>query len=96
MSTTETIARLRVLVLDTLRTWSTAHSLDLGDDIENRVAVAVNADMIPDLKYTLCWINQLSVFKTTTTYEVDNAEVASVTVQCGLTHPPLTITLGVF
>ena len=96
MSTTETIARLRVLVLDTLRTWSTAHSLDLGDDIENRVATAVNADMIPDLKYTLCWINQLSVFKTTTTYEVDNIEVDSVTVQCGLTLPPLTITLGVF
>ena len=96
MSTTETIARLRVLVLDTLRTWSAAHSLDLGDDVENRVAAAVNADMIPDLKYTLCWINQLSVFKTTTTYEVDNAEVDSVTVQCGLTHPPLTITLGVF
>ena len=36
MGTTETIARLRVLVMDTLRTWSTAHSLDLGDDIENR------------------------------------------------------------
>ena len=95
MSTTETIAWLRVLVLDTLRTWSTAYSFDLGDDIENRVAVAVNADMIPDLKYTLCWFNQLCVFKTTTTYEVDNTEVASVTLQCGLTYPPLTITLGV-
>ena len=31
-----------------------------------------------------------------TTYEVDNTEVASVTVQCGLTYPPLTITIGVF
>ena len=96
MGTTETIARLRVLVMDTLRAWSTAHGLDLGDDIESHVAATVNADIIPDLKYTLCWINQLSVFKTTTTTVVDDAEVDSVTVQCGLTHPPMTITLGVF